>query len=168
MWQWLIPMAIGAAGKMFNKQPKYGFSGSQIDNMIQAYRDKGIAGINSMGQNERRDTMARMGSMGLADSPITMESAFGPIFEQMSKARSDLESNLAQTKGQLKMGAANQQYQGDMQKWGDTNDLFGSLMDIGGMKMLGGSGGGGGFNFEEESNLNEDDWTKLFSEAWGK
>jgi len=133
----------GLAGKLFNRAPRYGMRREDIDKLISSYRRAGLAGLSQLGQQEMGNMSARLASMGIAQSPGTMQAAYTPILERLAGGRAQLEGNLAGTEAGMLQNMYGQQFQSQMSQWQDINQLLAGLMDLGGMGLLGDIGTGG-------------------------
>jgi hypothetical protein len=132
----------GLIGKLFNRAPEYGMRREDIDKLISSYRRAGLAGLSQLGQQEMGNMSARLASVGVAQSPGTMQAAYTPILERLAGGRAQLEGNLAGTEAGMLQNMYNQQFQAQMYPWQDRNQLLASLMDLGGIGLLSGMGGG--------------------------
>jgi len=144
----LIGGGVGALGKLFSGKPKvpeYGFGPAEIDKLIESVRSGGLAGLQALGQQQMQGASGRLASMGVASSPAMQAAMFNPIMEGLAGARGQFEGNLAGLQGGFQQHAADMQYQGEMQgemaRWNDMQNLWGGLMDVGGMSLLNMQGG---------------------------
>lgn len=156
-----LPYAIsGGVGLLGNLlgggKPNYGMSRSQIDALINAFREKGMAGLRTLGERAQGGAVSRMASQGYEMTPSMQSALFTPIVEQLAGARAGLEGNLAGVQGGMLQHRADQQFGADMMGYQNQMGLFNNLMDIGGMGLLGqsfmgqGGGGGGGYQGDPE------------------
>lgn len=146
---WLLPAIAGGLGLMGKastggfrgpRVPQYQYGAEEIDKLIKAYREQGMAGLGALGQREAEGATSRLASLGMTPSPALMQSVYMPILEKLAGARSQLEGGLAQTESQGLQHVADMLFGGQMQSnmagWQDRQNLFGSLMDLGGMGLL--------------------------------
>jgi hypothetical protein len=137
------------AGLFGLNKPKFeGLSAAEINRLIDAYRQQGLEGIRTQGQRAQAGASARLAASGLEPSLALQQSLYNPILEQLSGARANLESGLAQTAGNLtlqsKLAEAGANFQGQMQSQQNILGLLSGIGDVGGLLALQGSLGGGG------------------------
>ena len=135
-------VAGSAIGKLINKPPQFNFDAGDIDKMISAFRTEGLEGIRSLGAQGQQDASARLAASGQNLSPAARQAAFMPIFENLSRARAELGSRLAQISGSLNFDVANKQFQSDMARFSQLDEMLNAISDVGGLSLLGGAGGG--------------------------
>jgi len=149
--------------------PEYGFSAEDVDRLIEAYRQSGMAGLRQLGISEKQGAGRRLAASG-QEPTLAMQSAmFTPITERLGGARAGLEGQLAGVEGGLLQHIADMQFQGDMTgemaQWGNLQNMFAGLADVGGtiaagsqippwLKALGQSGGQGLYNPNSPQSLN--------------
>jgi len=150
----LLPLAIGAAllaggtiGKLLNRPPEFSFDSKDIDKMISAFRSEGLQGIQALGAQQQQGATARLAASGQELTPAARQAAFTPILENLSRARAELGSKLAQISGSLNFDMANKEYQSDLLRFQQLDDMFNAISDIGGLGLTNGLGGGKMFSF---------------------
>lgn len=124
--------------------PDYNFDPAQIDKLIKAYRESGMAGLRSLGMQEQTNAVSRLAQSGMAPTLGMQQALFMPIFEQLAGARSGLEGQLAGTEFGARQHMADMQFSSDMAGWENRQNQIAGLTDLlgtGGLGLLFGRGG---------------------------
>ena len=116
------------------------FGPEEIDELIKTVREGGLAGLQALGQQQMQGASSRLASMDVASSPALQAAMYMPILERLASQRSQFEGNLAGLEGDFLQHVADKkfgaEYGAEMARWEDLNNLWGGLLDIGGMSLL--------------------------------
>ena len=137
---WLIPAGISAITSFMGavkEPPGATLSVGDINRIIGAYRQQGLAGIASLAREERGRATQRLAASGLNPSLNLQQALYNPILERLSGARADLEGNLAQAYSGLIGQRAGQEFQGDVMGYENIINFLAGLSDLAGQGALG-------------------------------
>ena len=138
-WEFLIPGGLSLLSSFIGgtkSPPRFGVSASDINQLIEKYRQSGMEGIKQLGINERENATSRLAASGMEPTQGMQQALYNPILQKLSGATTQLEGQLAGVEGNMLMGQAQGQQRADLTGYENFANLFSGMGDLSGLFAL--------------------------------